>query len=346
MDYKSELTFKEFIDKIKLIFKDSFRRWKFSSLMILPFFAFYLYKHYVHKITYTTEMKFVVEGGNSLASGVGGLLGQIGLRSGGSGAMNNFKILEFGKSKIILKKILFDSIDNKFIANYLIEKYNLDEEWSKSRKEFENFRFKHDNVDIFTSNELTAYNSLCSTLIKGNLKRNGLLTMSYNEDTGIFSINSETIDEELTLKIAKLNFEKLKYMFETELITNQTKTTRILKNKADSLQNLIQIKTSEIAHIQDRTQGLIQASPLIRKTSLEKEILGLVSAQAEFIKSYEMADIGLRDIRKSFIVIEEGNFPLEPLESSLIISLIKASVLGGFFVLLGITLINLYKGTF
>jgi hypothetical protein len=56
-----------------------------------------------------------------------------------------------------------------------------------------------------------------------------------------------------------------------------------------------------------------------------------------------MADIGLKDIRASFIKIDETIGPLEPVESSLIFSIVKAIGLSILISSIFISLRKLYR---
>jgi hypothetical protein len=338
-----EISFKELVESIKGYINEIIKNWLIIFLFSIPLIAYFYYKHITFKVNYLAETKFVVEGGSALGSGIGGLLGQIGLRGGGNGKFNNFKILEVARSKKIFSSILFHKQDGEYIANLLFKKYELDKKWGKSKPEYLDFKFKNETIEKFTKNEAAAFNGLIGLITGGKKAKEPLLSIAYDEDTGIYSIYSNVRDEALTLKMAELSYEKLKYFFEHEMVESQIKTTAILKFKADSINTLIKQKTSQIANIQDRSLGLVLASPAIQKGALEKEILGLISAQSEFIKSYEMADIGLKDIRASFIKLDDTIGPLEPIESSLILSIIKAVSLAFLIGSIFISLRKLYR---
>jgi hypothetical protein len=341
--HTDEISFRELVESIRSYIIEIFKYWYVILILAIPLSAYFFYQHKNFKINYNAETKFIVEGGNSLSSGIGGLLGQIGLRGAGGGKFNNFKIVEVARSKKILSKILFEKYEGELIANILFKKYEYDQRWGKDNPEFLNFKFINTGIENFSNLEAIAFNGLIGLIIGDKNGKNALLSISYNEDEGIYSIYSNVRNEGLTLKMAELNYSFLKDFFENELVESQIKTTKIIKSKADSIDALIRFKTRQIANIQDRSYGLVLNSPAIQKNALEKEIAALVSAQSEFLKSYEMADIGLRDIRASFIKLDETIGPLKPNESSLTMNMIKAIGLSFFIGSVFISLRKLYR---
>ena len=115
------------------------------------------------------------------------------------------------------------------------------------------------------------------------------------------------------------------------MVENSINTTLVLREKADSIKNLITNKTAQMAAAQDRTLGLVMATPGVKKLTLEKEIQALTLAYAEVLKSYEVSDITLKDTKPLFLKLDESIAPLGSTSSSLYLNLIKA-ILSAFVV--------------
>ncbi|MBK8391107.1 MAG: hypothetical protein IPL23_18250 [Saprospiraceae bacterium] len=94
------------------------------------------------------------------------------------------------------------------------------------------------------------------------------------------------------------------------MVINQASTVKILKEKADSLQAVINSKSYASASIQDRTLGLVSNVQGVRSDKLQKEVAMLTLALGEVLKNYEIADINLKDIKPLFLQIEESLPPL------------------------------------
>jgi hypothetical protein len=321
-----EITLKELINKIKEFINEILNKWYVVGIVMIPVMAYFLYKHFIFVPKYNAETKFLVEG-NTGGGGIGSLLGQFGIRSG-SGKFNPFKISEVAKSKFHIRKILFEKYEGDFIANKIIEEYLLRELWSKSKPYYQNFKFKHKNFENFDTTENRAFINLYNFIIGGKKNKNALLSFNYDEDTGIYIYSASTKNEDLSLNVINKGYDHLKYFFEEEIIASQINTTVILRQKADSIQALISKKSFQAAGMQDKSLGLILATPNTRKAILEKEIQGLTLAYAEVMKSYELADINTKDTKPMFMKLDESLSPLEAEQSSLIISMIKAVLLG------------------
>lgn len=320
-----EITLKEIIQKLKIFYHEVLKNWYLVLLFCLPITTYFIYKHFQTKDIYNAETKFLVEG-SSGGSGISGLLGQFGIRS--SGKFNPYKVIEVAKSKVLIKKVLFKKLNNDYLINQIIQQYNLDEQWAKNKPEWKGFRFKNSEFDSFTEKESQAFVGVINVILGGKKIKNPLLSFGYDEDTGIFSYNVSTQKEDLTMALINNAYSELKYFFEEEIVSGQLGTTVILKQKADSIQSLINRKSIQIASHQDQTLGLVYSTPGAKKSILEKEIQALTIAYAEVLKSYEMADINLKDTRPMFLKLDESLDPLEPVQSSLIINIIKGFLIG------------------
>ncbi|MBK8698708.1 MAG: hypothetical protein IPN29_03910 [Saprospiraceae bacterium] len=333
---EGEITLKEIILKVGSYYRELVKNWMVIALISLPLLVYFGYKHFTYKPVYVSEVRFLVEGSTSSFGGLGGLLGQFGIRN--TGKANPFKIVEVAKSKFILKKVLFEKHRGDFIANQIISLYKLDEDWSTSNPKFKDFRFKNHETEKFDSLERTAFMRIVNKVTGGINAKDPMLNFTFSEETGVFSYKANCVNEELTLLLQQKSYDYLQKFFEEDIIENSINTTVILKQKADSLQQLISTKAYQLANLQDRTLGLVMATPGVKKMTLEKEIQALTIAYAEVLKSYEISDITLKDTKPMFLMLDESMPPLEVSDSSIYINLIKAlllaGILGGGFIIL------------
>lgn len=323
-----EITLKELILKIKEYTIELFRKWYVILLISIPAIAWFYYKHTRHDVTYTAETKFIIEGQSG--GGVAGLLSQFGIRGGGGNSKTNpYKVMEVAKSKLTVRNLLFKKLNGDFIANHILRDYNLIEQWSEKRPEFKGFSFKSDQYESFDTLQNRVLLALIGKVVGSKSEKNPILGFSYDEDSGIFKYNITSKNEDLTLHLSDEAYQYLVNFFESDAMSSQGNTTQILKAKVDSLKYLIDRKIYQISAISDQSQGLILQTPNARKTILEGELLALKTAYGEVLKSYEISDAGMRDTKTMFLKLDEAIPPLEPLESSLLISLIKGILLGG-----------------
>ena len=148
-----EISIKEIILKIKEYIRFF---WSMKLYFIVPFIffvSFFVYKAKTSPRIYMGETKFFLEGGgNSSAGGLGGLLGQIGV---GGKKTNPYQIIEVAESKLQMIDVLFEKIgqDSVYIANEILEVYNLPAKWAEENPKYLDFSFKHDSVSKFSNLE-------------------------------------------------------------------------------------------------------------------------------------------------------------------------------------------------
>lgn len=323
------LSMKEIVVEIREYKNEVYKNYKIIVLVFIPFFFFYVWKYYNTKPVFYADLKFLVEGSASTSGGLGGLLGQFGIKN--SGKTNPFKIVEVANSKNLFHKTMFDKYDGDFVANHIITKYELLKKWSKNEEKFQTFKFRHDKFSELDSLERIAFVHLFQIVMGGKNSKEHLISFSYNEDHGVYSYNVKCVDEKLALNLQNKSYYHLKRFFEEDMLENSLKTSIVLRDKADSIQNILHLKIAQLANLQDKSFGLILATPGVKKITLEKEIQALTIAYTEVLKSYELADINLRDSKPLFLMMDESIIPLDVILPSLLINTIKALILSLVF---------------
>lgn len=324
---EDEITLKELILKVR---EYAHEVWK-SKLIVILFgilgLAFFLYKHYTTPITYAAETRFIVEGSGGMGGGIAGLLGQFGIRR--DSKVNPYKIQEVAKSSKIIQKIIFHKINDTLIANKIIDLYEFHKAWEKNPNEkLHGFYFTQTDLTKFSDTENIVMKAILGKIIGGPNAKDPLLSVGFDEDSGIFTLAFTTEDPDLSMQMEKDLYNELRVFFEESIVANQAATVKILQAKADSLQNLINSKTYAAASIQDRSLGLISNVQQVRGEKLQKEVMVLSTALAEVIRSLEVADISLKDVQPMFLQIDESLPPLRGSESSIIMTILKGGILG------------------
>ena len=325
-----EVTLKDIILTLKEYWSELWRNWIKIALISLPFLAFYVYKSYNTPPKYFAKTKFFLEGEGSAAGGIGSLLGQFGIKASSGGKNNPFKILEVANSKTLLQDVLFTRVEGDFLANKILETYQLSEKWAENNDQYQGFSFKHDTVDVYNTTEKVALLNLF-TLVMNNEKGEALRTINYNEENGVYTIYTQSQSEQITLLLNQITYDNLVYFFE-EMVMQKSKETRdLLKNKLDSLTNLVESKMYELGRLGDSSIGLMSLEKNTKKDIIRREITGLSLAQAEAYKSFELADYSYRNQQPQFMMIDKPFTPLIPEVQSLLINIIKGLLFGGLF---------------
>lgn len=335
-NYKDEITLKELILKVQEYIAELLRNWWIIGLIAFLTTSYFVYKHYIHIPTYKAELRFVVEGQAGVGRGLGGLLGSIGFNKGGS--VNPYKILEVGKSSKLFERVAFSSYDGDItIVDKIIDEYDLVDKWSEDNDNYLNFQFKNDKLN--TSIERAAFKSLKGIVWGSSVNNKGALAqLSLDEEKGIYTMNTVTSDERLSVQMSNLFYTAIKEFFEHEIFENQKKSAEILAAKTDSINSLMKSKIYQLARFEDRNQGLVLHEVSSRKSVLTQEVQTLGIAYAELMKNYEMTDVNLKDLQPLFMEIDRPLVPIYPTKSSIvrniILGLLLGAIIGGVIIIL------------
>ena len=338
-----EISLKEMILKVREYVWEIWNNKTIVILVTVPILVLMMYFSMTTPTVYKTETRFIIEG---QSGGLGGILGQFGLKGGSSTKANPYTTLEVAKSKELLKEVLFSKVpeSKELIINTIINSYELDKKWAKKKPEFLGFRFKSDNLDGYTEAQRKAYISILG-MLKGSEKspEKALLTIDLDDESGIFTMNTKTTDEKLSLAIADFTYNRIKYFFEERALESLKSTKELLKFKVDSIQARISGRTFSAARFEDRNRNLISATKASEKSIMTRDITILTVALGEAIKSYEYADYAYRDAKPLFLKIDASLSPLEPVHVSKLMTILKALIIGGLLASIFILMRKIYR---
>ncbi|MDC1305398.1 hypothetical protein N8Y88_00345 [Saprospiraceae bacterium] len=335
-----EITLKELILKLKGYWAEIIRSWWIIGLFCIVGVLGFTYNHLTHIPIYQAELRFVVEGQSSGGGGLGSLLGSFGIKKGGK--VNPYKIIEVGKSTSMLLKTLFHKLPSNInVANTILQEYDLTQVWSKTNPEFENFRFGN----IFNTSESRMERSAIKKLrarVWGSENVDPMTSLKLNDETGIYTLSSETISEELSLAVTNNLYDEIKLFFEEEVFQNQKQLADILTMKADSIKTLNESKVRQIAKFEDSNRGMVSNESMVTKKLLTQESMALNVAYAEIMKNKEMTDVNLKDMQPLFMAIDIPFSPIRSSSSSLFLAIIQGLSMGGFLAIFFITIRKIY----
>lgn len=341
---QDEITLKELILKIQEYAVELRRNWFVIAGVVALAMAIQLYRYTQEVTTYNAEVRFVVEGQQGSGGGLSSLLGSFGIKKGGR--VNPYKLLEVGRSSSILRKVLSERNEQGvMLANALIEEYKLDEKWGKSNPKLDGFRYLSElysrPLDTIESKVLRKL----QTVVWGNKnsRDRALLKFDLNEDTGIYTINCTSKNEDISLDLAESYYSYIKDFFEEDVFQNQKQLADILDFKADSLNLARDEKILELARFRESNRGRISSQQIAKEKILNQEQLAINAALVEIIKNKEMTDVNLKDMQPLFMAIDYPFVPLPSTSPSLIKSLSVGILLATFFAICLILLNKIYK---
>lgn len=354
-DFK-ELKLKDIILKVGEYIFHLFAKWKWIIGFAILLGVLFAIKSTTIPTMYSERLTYMMDEKSGEAIPGLDLIGD--LFGAKSQDTNLGKILELFASKNIIHKTLFDTItiDSKsdFIANHILDTYTIEdlvsdyklfnvyylEQWPKHLLNNPNFRFSHNNTDGFTEEE-NLYLSLVYNLINGNpnAKIPKLLGSELDEDSGIMTISMKSDDPEITLGILNNIYLRLSDFFIEKSIEKQKKTYDIMKEKRDSVLNVLQSAEYQLADFKDSNRKLTTVKGYLRELRLEREVAIHNVMYAEVVKQLEVTDFALKNKTPVVQVIDFPRRPIIPTSASWKMAFIKYTILGGIlmsFLLIGI----------
>jgi len=339
-----EITLKELILKLQEYFREVIRSWSILIIISLITVGLSLYQHYTHVLTYKANTRFIVEGQTGNTGGLSSLLGKIGM--GSSKGVNPFKILEVAYGSEFLETLLnTKGKEGEYVSNMLLDIYELPKEWSKIHPKYEEFRFSGP-IDISNAEEID--NRVVRKLHKliwgsESDRSKALCKISFDLDSGLYDINSNTESEALSFLLTNTIYQELKVFFEEELWSNQIQLAAILNAKADSLQAVRDFKVRELARFENRNRAIIGKELTAERSIILMEQSAINNAYAEVLKTREMTDVNMKDKKPLFVTVDVPYLPLSPVGSSLKKKIIFGLAVGIFLSVLFILTRKIYK---
>ncbi len=328
---EDEITLKDVILSIRSNLVEIWKH-KFLVLFFITLFtaAFIFKSLYIDVTTYSSAMSFMVseEGSNEQ----GNVYGPFEF-----GHIESNKITELARSGRIIHKVLLTKIvlngRRDYLANHLISIYNLHSIWAEENLDSEyehmalkDFYFTRNDIDNFSPKEYRALN-YAHQLVAGNnlLEEQGIMSITYNDLTEIFSLNIEVRHETLALELLENIFEELKNFYIEETIGRTKRTFDLVKAQADSLLLVLSKAERDLGVANDRNRGFTSALPGLNLSKLQRERDEVNDEYTSVLKNKKSLELLLSKEMPEFTIIDRTFLPIknEP-------SLFKSILLGGF----------------
>ena len=297
--------------------------------------SLFLVKTSFEDVTYEAILTFMIEeeDGGGLG-GIASVLGQFGLGAVAGEDQNLEKITTLARTRKILHPVLLEkaSIDGTFdfIANHIINIYELQEDWENDTL-LNGLYFTHSDFSSFTKREKSGLKKVYD-IMAGNEKHNleGILKSGFSIETNILYINTTAINESLAIHLTESIYEKLSAFYIEETIKNPKQTFDILVQRTDSILLNLTNTQKKLAYLEAKSTERVTHDDRIRKKILSRDLQVLTLMYGEVLKTKETSGFILKNETPFFQVIDEPFSPIEPEEASLLLALFLGGILGGF----------------
>ena len=320
------------------------RQWKLILLFALLFGGLFFVRNKLEVDSYGAKLTFMLEDNDSSgSSSLSGLLGSFGLGNSGKG-LNRDKLIELSKSNRIIQEALLKRVSigeaEDFLANHLIRIYGYDEKWAeKETNSLNGFQFTHDSLDLFEVNEHKVLKSLRSKMLGSPASGvPGILSSSYNMESGILYLKANSLDPELSIIVVEKIYEVLDSFFVTNTVEKQKRNFEIIKYKTDSLRADIQATEYALAKFKDSGRNLFRKVDQLEESRLANKLKISYMALGKAIENKEIADYTLKYQTPLLSIIDRPFLPLysqkQPFLPATILGLVFGCILGTFFVVI------------
>jgi uncharacterized protein involved in exopolysaccharide biosynthesis len=326
---QDELTLKELVLAIREYIVYFLRKWHWIIFGALLLGGIFFYNAFTSPVNYEAPLTFMLNDDKGSSIGAGAILGSLGLGGGEGGGGMASKLLELGKSRKVLGKVLFDSatIDGKtqLVADHIIDIYHYHEAWEESDS-LKEFRF---GSGMPVANDVSgsqAFKILHRQLIT---EEEGLVSLTVDESSGVTELIAKTLDPELSVVLANKIFKALSEYFVATSVSGKQETLIQLMERADSVKIELGVAESRLARFEDRSSQVFLRQNIVKGQELNRQVFILSTMYGEIVKNKETAAFLLANEKPAFNLIDSPLEPLLPLRESWTTALVISGSLGG-----------------
>lgn len=269
---------------------------------------------------YSAKLKFLIKesgSGTALMSSLGNLSSLIGGAGGNTSPLDRTLAI-MGSERIVgsalLKEISLNG--NKDLAiNHLIDIQGFKKSWKKdSILSSVVFNTKNTSIESFTLSQRKAYKVVLNNLIG---VESTLIGKSCDKKSGIFDLSVNSYNEQFSIEFAKLLYNELQLFMYNQSLNASGKNVDILKSKADSIKQELNIVQNELARNTDRTLGLLMQEDKIdqKKLMVKEQLLTVMYGETQ--KNLETFKFVNESINNGLEIIESPFSPLPPIRKSI-----------------------------
>jgi hypothetical protein len=285
----------------------------------------------LQKPMYTAQITFAPENDRSSAmSSYAGLAAQFGITGvGGGGVFEGDNLIEFLRSKMLIKKALLSQINwptdktgtNNLLINYYIRAHQIDKEWARDSA-LRNLSFSP-NDQLVSRTRDSILNEITSEVDKN------LQVDKVNKWVNIIGAKIKDEDE----LFCKLFIEQLVKNGVQYYVDYRSKKTRenveILQRQTDSVRSTL---TGNIVSAAQSTDLNINPIRQIVRTNVQRKQVDVQTNSAlytELVKNLELSKIALRKETPLVVIIDTPVLPLEKNKLSRTLTGVLFAIAGG-----------------
>jgi len=343
-----EISLKELLQKVKEWYNYLLSQWKIIVLSGIIGAAIGLTYSFVKKPIYTASLSFALEDEKS-GGGLGGALGLassfgINLGGGGGSVFTGTNLTELFKSRSMVEQTLLSPVvvDGKTVS--LAEMYIQNKEWREGwddNPKYKSIQFLA-NAD---RNSFTRVHDSILGVIYIDLSKNGLTVGQKDKKIAIITIDVSSSSELFSKYFTEALVEEVSDFYIETKSKKSRENMDILERQTDSIRRELNAAITGVAVANDNTFSLNPAMNVRRSPSAKRQVdvQANTAILTELVKQTELAKVTLRKETPLIQIIDRPILPLQKERFGKSKGIVLGGLLGGFFVVLVLFFMMLWK---
>lgn len=345
---QDEISLKALLKKIEIWYFYMLSQLKIILLAGVFGAALGLAYSFIKKPTYTASLSFALEdekGGSGL-SGALGLASSFGFDIGGSGGgiFEGSNLTELFKSRYMVERTLFTPVSSNGKTISLAEMFIQNEEWRDKWKNKPKFA----GIEFLPNADRKSFSRVQDSIlgeIYGTISKNGLVVGQRDKKIAIVDVTFTSTNELFSKYFTEALAKKVSDFY----IATKSKKARlnmsILERQTDSIRRELNSAITGVAVANDNTFGLNPSLNVRRTPSARRQVdvQANTAILTELVKQSELAKVTLRRETPLIQVIDRPILPLKKEKFGKAKGIVLGGALGGFLVVLFLTIKRIFK---
>ncbi|MDP1725749.1 MAG: hypothetical protein Q8M15_03125 [Bacteroidota bacterium] len=289
------------------------------------------------KPIYHARLSFLLnENEQSQSLNLSSLAGIAGISGVSGGNVNEEKLLFIANSRFLIGTALLQEAEiggvNKLMVNHFIDLFNIRVSFKSDTAIKEFSYFTHKRLEDLSYTENKVMDKILKEITEGkqftidSKKKSGIVS----QNTGIIILEYKSANEVFAKTFLEILYTNLSKYYTNKTISRQLKNYALIKERADSIKEILFSKENYGAQMLDDNIGIIKMQGRIEIERNKRDIEMLSLMYGEVLKNLEVAKFALENQTPVFQTIDIPTYPLEKKKMSRLYAAISIAAIAGF----------------
>lgn len=289
------------------------------------------------KPVYYARLSFLLnENEQSQSLNLSSLAGLAGISGMSGGNVNEEKLLFIANSRFLMGTALLQEAEiggaNNLMVNHFIDLYNMSADFKSDTALKEFSYFTHKRLEDLNYAENKIMDKILKIITEGkqftvdSKKKSGIVS----QYSGVIILEYKSFNEVFAKTFVEILYTHLSKYYTNKTIQRQLKNYALIKERADSIQEVLHSKENYGAQMFDDNIGVIKMQGIVELERNKRDIGMLSLMYGEVLKNLEVAKFTLENQTPVFQTIDLPTYPLEKKKMSRLYAAITFAAIAGF----------------